>query len=236
MVAVSKEPFSTMDIAWYPSWRVIPTKYPPIKFFEDLDLDPQDWEALMEIEAMTDDSIRLSKNNIHLIPEEDRISGPGAGRIMPCFTILDGASNRFSNQEFGAYYAGKNFDTAVLETVYHREKFLDATAEKPQDLDNWVLNADIKAEMHDIRGLRTTHPELYDQVDYSRSQAFAKELREQKSWGIIYDSVRNIGGECVAALRPPAVTNCREVDVVVYRWDGNRITGHYKKSDYKPLS
>jgi hypothetical protein len=189
----------------------------------------------MEIEAMTDDSVRLSRSNIHLIPEEDRISGPGVGRIMPCFTILDNASNRFNNQQFGAYYAGKDFDTAVLETIYHRERFLAATDTKPQDLDNLVLSADIKAEMHDIRGLNATYPELYDPADYSYSQAFAKELREQKSWGIVYDSLRNVGGECVAALRPPAVTNCREVEVVVYGWDGNRISGQYKKGDYKPL-
>jgi hypothetical protein len=235
MVVAGKESISMADIVWCPSWRVIPTNYPPIKFFEDLELEPADWEALMEIEAMTDDSVRLSRSNIHLIPEEDRRLAPGVGRIMPCFTILDNVSNRFNNQQFGAYYAAKDFATAVFETVYHREKFLAATDTKPQDVDNLVLNADIKAEMHDIRGLSATYPELYDPTDYSYSQAFAKELREQKSWGIVYDSLRNVGSECVAALRLPAVTNCREVDVVVYRWDGNRITGQYKKSDYKPF-
>lgn len=232
-MVVSNLVFPTNEINWSPSWRIIPTKYPPINFFEDLDLDPSDWESLIEIEAMTDDSVRLLAKNIHLIPEEDRIMGPGMGFVVPCFTILDGVSNRFNNHEFGAYYAAKEFETAIWETVYHREHFFAATDMKPQDVDNLVLNANIKAEMHDIRGLSQKHPELFDLVDYGQAQIFARQVREQKSWGIVYHSVRHQGGECVVALRLPAIKDCRAVDIVVYRWDGKKIAGYYKKGDYK---
>jgi hypothetical protein len=222
-MVVSSSLIPTEEIDWSPSWRIIPTKYPPIGFFEDLDLDPSDCEAVMEIE------------NIHLIAEEDRITGPGMGRVMPCFTILDSVSNRFNNHEFGAYYAAKDFETAVWETVYHREQFFTASDMKPQDVDNVILNADIMALMHDIRGLVVTHSGLYDPVDYNQAQAFARDVREQNSMGIIYQSVRHAEGECVAALRPRPIQRCRDVGILAYKWDGRKIIGHYKKGDYKPL-
>src|SRR5580700_11430212 len=75
-------------------YRIIPSAYPPINFFEDL-VDPSEVQTLWEIEGLT---------NIFLVAPEDRISGEGSSLIMNAFTHL--SSTRFSDGSYGVYYAG----------------------------------------------------------------------------------------------------------------------------------
>jgi hypothetical protein len=222
-----------IDINWLPSWRVIPDRYPPINFFEKV-APADDWEALLEIEAMTDDHARFLKSKVDDLEPEDRIVGPGSGRIMPSFIYYDTPGRFNEGAKFGAYYAARELDTAIIETMYHRESFLRATKEKPQDVENIVISADVTGELHDCRGLKSDIPALYDPDDYSYSHQIAKHLREQGSLGIVYDSVRHSGGECAAVFRPRILANCEETKVLVYQWDGNRISGSYEKSHAAP--
>ena len=222
----------TADIAWCPSYRIVPNKYPSLQIFESIS-DPHDLEALLEIEAMTDDVTRQMSGRLHLLPADDRIVGRGAGRIMPCFLILDQESaSRFSNSEFGAYYAGQELITAISESIFRREKFLIETLQPEQEIDNILILADVQGTMHDIRGKKASYPELYKDSDYTHSQAYARKLRTSASLGIVYDSVRCPGGHCVAVFRPNCISNCRDSYIITYRWDGTKITGHYKKSDF----
>lgn len=54
--------------------------------------------------------------------------------------------------------------------------------------------------LHDIRH---DYPHLHnpDPTAYGPSQVFARELRETLSWGLLYNSVRLPGHECVAVFR-----------------------------------
>lgn len=226
--------FHKTEIKWYPSWRIVPNRYPPINFFEKI-APPEDWDALMEIESLTDDQVRLLKEKIHNIKVEDRLSGPGASRIMASFVYLYGGG-RFSSTEFGAYYAAKELTTAIAETIYHREEFLRATNEKSQDLENVVITANVRGEFHDLRGLASSHPYLYDPNDYSRSQIIARNLRDAGSIGVIYDSVRCAGGECIAVFRPRVISNWRDAKILVYHWNGKKIEGYYEKKGFIPVA
>ncbi len=224
------------EISWCPSYRIIPAKYPPVQIFEQIS-DIDDLQALLQIEAMTDDVARQMLGNLKLFSHEDKITGRGAGRIMPCFLIFDQESseNRFSNSEFGAYYAGREFETAIKETIFHRQKFLAQTVLPAQDIDNVLILADIKGQMHDIRGKKRSYPDLYHASNYADSQVFAHDLKKQGSFGIVYDSVRNANGQCVAVLRPQVIANCRDSGIITYIWDGAKITGYYEKSDFESL-
>ena len=113
------------QISWMPSFRIISDRFPSVNFFERI-ADPADWEALLEIESLTDPSAIGSAGDLSLVPKEDRISGPGAGRVMPSFTFLDQTppGSRFSNSQFGAYYASNDLDTAIAETVHNRQNFM----------------------------------------------------------------------------------------------------------------
>lgn len=56
------------------------------------------------------------------------------------------------------------------------------------------------------------------------SQPFARELRTRHSNGIVYDSVRRAGGECVAVFWPDDVGACSQGKHYDYHWDGTAIT------------
>lgn len=225
------------QISWMPSFRIISDRFPSVNFFERI-ADPADWEALLEIESLTDPSAINSVGNLAVVPIEDRISGPGAGRVMPSFTFLDQSppGSRFSNSQFGAYYASNNLVTAIAETVHNRQNFLhhhNITA--PQELDQLVILADIAGEFHDIRDLTAELPEVYNPNDYAASQVLATRLRNDNSNGIVYKSIRHTAGECIAVFRPPVISNAREERNLTYIWDGTRITGHFVKQSFQEL-
>ena len=93
-----------------------------------------------------------------------------------------------------------------------------------------VIHAMLDADLHDLRGIGTNHPELLSPTDYSASQALADRLRALGAWGIVWDSVRHAGGECAAVLRPRALASPRQAQHLSYIWDGGRITHVYQKT------
>lgn len=227
---------SKADIQWKPSFRIIATKYPPVNFFERIAADPEDWEILLEIEQLTDPGLNIG--NLSMLEPEGRSSGPGAGLILPTFTFFDPTppGSRFSGSNFGAYYAAVDLDTAIAETVHHRQEFLASTAQPPQDLDQLVILADIVGCMDEIRNMQGRLQEVYSPTNYVASQALAAQLRSEGSNGIAYSSVRRTGGECVAVLRARMISNAREDRHITYRWDGLKITGFYDKSEFHRMT
>jgi hypothetical protein len=216
-------------ITWLPCWRIIPSRFPPIQLFERV-TDPADLDAVLALESLTNDRLRAEVGELDLIPLEDRLGGPGTSAIMAAFTHLNPNGSRFSDGTYGVYYAGKELETAIAETRYHSERFMQYTAEPPIELDMRVYLADIDRDLHDIRGMRETLPAVYAAADYSASQDLGRRLREQRSWGIAYDSVRHDGGEGVGIFRPPALRNCRQERHLCYVWNGTRLTHVYQKS------
>ena len=213
---------STSPVDWKPCYRIIPSRFPPIGLFEAV-ADPEDLEAVFEIEAMTNDRLREEVGELALVPKEDRVSGPGSSAIMAAFTHLNPEGDRFTDGSYGVFYAGFSLETAISETRYHRTRFLEATDEPAQELDMRVYAVDLEAQMHDIRGKQDMLPELYHPKNYGIAQATASDLRDAGSDGIVYDSVRHEGGECVAVFRPRLLSNCRQERHLCYVWDGSAI-------------
>ena len=87
--------------------------------------------------------------------------------------------------------------------------------------------------MQDVRG--PEYVGLHDPAprpeDHPLAQAFGRMVRAEGAWGIIYRSVRHQGGQCIAALRPPAVSLPTQGAHLVYVWNGERITHVYEKSE-----
>jgi hypothetical protein len=219
-------------ISWQPCWRILPSRFRPIELFERV-ADPADLEAIVEVEALTDDRIRHEVGELRLVVPEDRISGPGSSLIMAAFTHLNPAGSRFSDGRYGVFYAAGSLDTAVAETRYHRARFMRATRQHPMELDMNVYATDLDGDLHDIRGLRDALADVYDADDYSAGQQLGRTLRAQDSWGIAYESVRDKGGECVGVLRPPVLSHCRQARALCYVWDGNAISDVYEKRRLK---
>lgn len=215
------------NLNWKYQYRIIPSHYPPINFFEDL-VDPTQMEEAFYIESLTNDRLLEEIGDLSLVRPEDRLSGPGSSIVMAAFTHI-GKKTRFSDGSFGVYYAARELKTAIHETVYHRENFLKFTQEEPGHIDMRVYVGKIKKPLHDIRG--DSFQAFYHPNDYQVSQAFAKNLRMQDSWGLVFNSVRDKGGECIAILRPPAVSTPMQTKHLAYVWDGVRITSIYEKTE-----
>ena len=211
---------------WEHQYRIVAAEYPPINFFETL-VAPDLMEELFFIESLTNDRLRDEVGEITLVALEDRVSGPGSSPVMAAFTHV-GVGSRFSDGSFGIYYAGESLTTAIEETKFHRERFLGYTKEAPGEIDMRSYVGEVVQPLHDIRiGYDGLHDP--DTSTWSVSQVFGQEMRKNNSWGIVYRSVRNSGGECIAILRPPAVTIPRQGPHLSYVWDGSRITSVYEK-------
>jgi hypothetical protein len=221
-------------IRWAPSYRLVPSRFPPVGLFDRV-ARPEDLEFVLAAEQLTNDRLRDEAGELHLVPPEERISGPGTTPIMAAFTHLNPEGSRFSDGTYGVYYAARDMATAVAETAYHRARFLARTAEPPGEIDMRSYLADIRAELIDLRGYGRGKPDLMNPDSYAASQAFAKARREEGAGGIVFDSVRRDGGLCVAVFRPKLVAPCRQGPHVCYLWDGATIVGWYEKSGVQGL-
>ena len=187
----------------------------------------EDWEALYWLESLTNPRLREEVGDIDLVPREDRVFGPGTSVIMAAFTHLNPEGSRFADSTFSAFYAAASLDTSIAETRYHRETFLRATRQPPIQLDMRTYLTDVVASFHDIRGRRDEMAAVYDPDSYSVSQKLGRELKAAGSNGIVFDSVRHDGGQCIAVYRPRLIQNCRQGTHLRYVWNGERISEIY---------
>lgn len=215
-------------VEWKPSWRIIPSRFPPIQLFERV-ADPADLEVIFAVESLTNPRLRDEVGDIRLVPPEDRVSGQGSSIIMAAFTHLNPEGNRFTNGTYGVFYAAHDLETAIAETRFHRERFMRATGERGMELDMRVYLVDLVAALHDLRGRQAEYPLVYHTESYEISQRLAAMLRNNGSNGIAYDSVRCKGGECVAVFRARLLSNCRQERHLCYVWDGRRVASVYEK-------
>lgn len=206
-------------IRWSQAYRIVPSRFPPVGVFDRI-AEPGDLDALYAIEAMTNPRLRDEMGELRLVPPERRISGPGTTPVMAAFTHLNPEGSRFSDGTWGVFYAAHSVATAVEETVYHRELFLAATAEPACDIEMRCYRTSIQARLHDLRG---GWKAVHDPDNYAAGMALARRLRSHGSDGIVYDSVRHQGGECVAVFYPDRVAPCVQAQHLMYRWDGTRI-------------
>ena len=209
---------------WAPSYRAVASKYPTAGIYDRI-TDPANFATLLEIEALTNPRVREEARAYRRVRPEDAIAGPGTTPIMASFAYS--GPSRFCDGTYGVYYAGREEETAVAESRYHTEAFLRATRQPSIDVDKRIYAATIEGAFDDVRG-RSMRSKLYAAApdDYAFAQRYAHRLYDRNRVdGIVYNSVRNSGGQCVAAFRPRIVSNARIRKYIQFRWDGRRITG-----------
>jgi hypothetical protein len=215
-------------VRWKAACRIVPTRYPSIYLFDRV-ADAEDFDALYALEALTNDRVREEIGDIALVPPADRVFGAGSGPIMAAFTHVNPNGSRFSDGQWGVFYAASERRTAVEETKYHHARFLAATQEPACHLSMRLYHVRIDAELHDLRGARGELGRALDPDSYAASQALARELRAAGSHGIAYDSVRHAGGECVGLFRPRGAKACVHAAYLLYAWDGERFSDVYEQ-------
>jgi hypothetical protein len=218
MIGAASVPTAVVD--WHPAHRIVASRYPPVGPWDRI-ARPEDFEALAALEGLTNPRIREELGILSLIPRERWAVGPGSTPIMAAFTHLNPEGSRFSDGSFGALYLSDTVETAIRETVYHRQRFLERTREPPLQIQMRRYVTAVSRRLHDLRG---GFPEVHDPDDYAASQRLGRSLRGSGSDGVVYDSVRNLGGQCTALFWPDCVAPFTQATHYMYVWDGHSIT------------
>jgi hypothetical protein len=212
--------------SWRKAYRIVSSQFPPIGIFDRV-ADPADLEAVYYVESLTNPRLREEAGELALVATGDRVSGPGTTAIMAAFTHLNPSGSRFTNGEYGVYYAASTQKTAIAETVFHVERFAEESCDPPTSFVMRVYVGRLnKRPYHDLRGRRRAYGAIFDPdpANYGPAQRLGAELRDAASWGILYRSVRDPDGKCAAVFRPPALGVVHQAAHLAYCWDGTKIT------------
>ena len=218
MIDIDTLPGSDVDELVY---RVILSRYPQISLFERASR-PQDWEVLYAVESLTNPRLRDEVGDIRLVPPEDRVYGDGASWIMAAFTHrpVDGRGGRF-NRDFGIYYCAADEAVAIAESSFHRARFLRESRIEKTTQEMRVIRAQLgPVSLHDVRHL-AGHA-IYDSEEYGSAQQLGYALRDAKSFGVHYQSVR-AEGECCGVMRPKAVSDAIHWRYLRYHYEQGSI-------------
>lgn len=210
-------------LRWRKTHRIISTRHPPIDLFEDI-ADPAKWDAIASGESKSNARVIASIGRLELVPPERRVGGQGSSYVMAPFVhISPRFQGRFHDGSFGAYYAARRFETAVAETTYHRARIFGDTDERPGWFSQFrELVGSIDADMHDIRG-DAEFGNCLDPNNYAASHELARSLRAVGSNGVVFPSVRDPDGECLAAFWPDVVKVPKFGRALAYHYDGEII-------------
>ena len=204
-----------------PVYQVILCRYPQIDLFERVS-SPEDWDVLYAVESLTNPRLRDEAGDIRLVPPEDRVYGDGAYWIMAAFTHppVDGRGGRF-NRDFGIYCCAADESVATAESSFHRARFLRESGIKQTAQDMRVIRTQLGASiLHDLRQL-TGHA-IYHPDDYGEAQQLGHALRDAKSYGVHYQSVR-AEGECYGVMRPRALSDAVHWRYLRYHYEQGSI-------------
>jgi hypothetical protein len=207
---------------WSPAYRVIPTRFPAVNLFDRV-ASADDFDALYALEAMTNDRLRTEVGELDLVPPDERCFGPGCGPIMAAFTHLNPLGSRFSDGSYGVFYCAREARTAVAETRYHASLFLAATNEPPLRQQMRLYTVLARGEAIDLRNDSALDAAVLSPTDYAAGQALGRRLRDGGAPGIVYPSVRDPSGECLAAFKTTLLRDCRHAAYLEYHWNGNAI-------------
>jgi hypothetical protein len=182
-----------------PSYRLIPSQYPPIGLFDTV-ARAADLAAVMELAGWTND--RLVDARLHRLPESEWVFGrANSSIVMAAFLHIAPAGSRFNGPELGAWYASADVRTAAAEVGHHLRR--EAVARRMIGIRRTFRSyrAQLDGRFRDVRG----DPVLHLLDSYEASQQFGEAERKAGGDGIVYDSVRHAGGVNAVAYRPSKV-------------------------------
>lgn len=189
--------------------------------------DADELAFLEEIEGLT--SLRRASalplpsgvRNDELLTERD---GDGWTYVNAAFCYTRATGNRFNGPERGAWYAcwGETaIETALAEVSWYLTRELEATGVYDNITRYRELVAGFTSRFHDLRSLADTDLFSGEPEDANPlGQALAQSILNNDGRGVVFNSVRRAGGQCVAAFRPHLVQNIRQGNTWVLKWTG----------------
>jgi len=185
-------------------------------------VDDAHLQTIFALDAATNDRLLAEYQQLPGIGVEELVFGvPHASVINAAFCHAHPLGARFSGPERGAWYAGFELATSQAEVAFHKAVQLAEIGRFEDSVTYDDYLADFNASFHDFRRGRGFRAVL-DPDSYVESQALAEQLLDAGSLGIVYPSVRNNKGTCVACFRPALVGNVRRDKTYRFTWDAGR--------------
>lgn len=185
-----------------------------------------EFKALAELEGAT--SARLagqSWGTSGVNANEFVFAVPHASFINASFAYAKPREpNRFNGTDRGAWYCALDLETSLKEVAFHMTEFLDAAGTFEAVVEYAEMFASFAGEFIDLRNVEPfpscLHPNK--EIGYPAGNALADAARAKGINGIIYPSVRHLGGTCIVALWPHAVQSVAQGAVYRMTWSGDR--------------
>lgn len=201
------------------TYRCIASRFPPVDLYAPL-AAPEYFEQFHALESLTNPRASAAF---------------GASPIDAAFSYVPTATQggRF-NRDFAVYYCAIEEVTAVGEAVFHRARFLREANMPATIVEARIVVADLDAAaLADIRAADTRFAALHAPDDYLASQRFGAQLHAADGEGIVYNSVRSAGGQCVVAFTPRILQRARQSKHLDLQWDGQNIVNVIQKTLYR---
>ncbi|MDO8500212.1 MAG: RES family NAD+ phosphorylase [Gemmatimonadaceae bacterium] len=177
-------------------------------------------QAIFELDTATNDRLLAEQQQLPGIGLAELVFAvPHAAVINAAFCHAHPLGSRFNGPDRGAWYASFDLETSQAEVAFHKSVQLAEIGRFEDSVTFDEYLSDFSASFHDLRHARgfedCLNPESY--VD---SQALAEHLLDVGSLGVVYPSVRQVGGTCLACFRPALVSNVRRDKTYRFTWDG----------------
>jgi hypothetical protein len=206
-------------IRQFDTHRLVPSRHAAESVLVRLADDDAHLQAIFELDAATNDRLIAEHQRLPGIGLEELVAGvPFAHVVNAAFTHAHPLGARFNGPDRGAWYAAFAVETAQTEVAFHKGIELAEiawTEEESVTYDDYL--ADFSAAFHDLRraaGFKT----CLDPRSYVASQALAERLLEAHALGVVYPSIRQDAGTCVACFRPALVANVRRDRTYRFTW------------------
>src|SRR4051812_39797973 len=138
-------------VRWKATARLVPSRFPVVGLFDRV-ADADDLEALFELEAWTNDRISAELGVLNCVGRDEWVVGqPMASVVMAAYCHPRPGGGRFSDEQRGAWYAGRTLETALAESVYHRSREVAEVGAYDTRMQIRVYLADFSARFQDVR-------------------------------------------------------------------------------------
>jgi hypothetical protein len=207
--------------------RLIPSAFVEDSVLKRLTADTNELAALFELEGATNERLLGEAGLLPGITVRELVFGiPYFHIVNAAFTHTKPFGSRFNGPERGAWYAGFSLETEGIEVAFHKaEELREINWQERESFLYADYIADFRGEFHDIRA-DSRFAKCLDSNSYAASQKLAREHLENGSAGIVYPSVRQRGGTCIACFRPALVNNIRK---------GSRVSVEFENAIAPPV-
>jgi len=205
-----------LECSFQGTHRLIPSKYSPEgSVLGQLSDNDKELRELIELDGATNARLLGEEGLLPDISVHELLYGVAYSEIVnTAFTHAAPDGGRFNNSRRGAWYSAFERETSTAEVAFHKIEQLREVGwkfEESSTYDDYL--ADFAASFHDLRGKSPSFrkylkPSPIPQC-YRVSQELALGLMEHGSNGIVFPSVRRIGGTCVVCFRPALVYHVR---------------------------